>query len=67
MEILSWLQERGEISEEEMYGTFNMGIGYTLVVNAEDSEAIIDYLNSFGEKAYEIGYIEKGDHSLCLK
>ncbi|KDE74687.1 phosphoribosylformylglycinamidine cyclo-ligase [Fusobacterium necrophorum BFTR-2] len=67
LEIFELLQERGEISEEEMYGTFNMGIGYTLVVNAEDSEAIIDYLNSLGEKAYEIGYIEKGDHSLCLK
>ena len=44
-----------------------MGIGYTLVVKAEDSEKIIDFLNSLGETAYEIGYIEKGDHSLCLK
>jgi len=67
LEIFDIIQKRGEISEEEMFGTFNMGIGYTLVVNAEDSEKVIEYLNSLGEIAYEIGYIEKGDHSLCLK
>lgn len=67
LEIFDIIQKRGNIPEEEMFGTFNMGIGYTLVVKAEDSEKIIDFLNSLGETAYEIGYIEKGDHSLCLK
>lgn len=62
-EIFSYLQKKGNISEEEMFGTFNMGVGFTLIVSPKDKEAI---LNAYPE-AYEIGEIVKGDHSLCLK
>ena len=44
-----------------------MWVGFTLVVEEKDVEPIIELLNSLGETAYEIGHIEKGDHSLCLK
>ena len=44
-----------------------MGVGFTLVVEEKDVEPIIELLTSLGETAYEIGHIEKGDHSLCLK
>jgi phosphoribosylformylglycinamidine cyclo-ligase len=39
------------ISQEEMFGTFNMGVGMVLVTDAEHSEKILDLL----EDAYEIG------------
>ena len=66
-EIFKLIAERSKIKEEELFGTFNMGVGFTLVVEEKDVEAIIELLTSLGEIAYEIGHIEKGDHSLCLK
>lgn len=66
-EIMKLLAKRSEIDLNELYGTFNMGIGFTLVVNEEDVENIIKELETFGEIAYEIGYIEEGDHKLCLR
>lgn len=66
-EIFKLIAERSKIKEEELFGTFNMGVGFTLVVEEKDVEPIIELLNSLGETAYEIGHIEKGDHSLCLK
>ena len=66
-EIFKLISERSKIKEEELFGTFNMGVGFTLVVEEKDVEPIIELLTSLGETAYEIGHIEKGDHSLCLK
>lgn len=60
------ISERAEISEMEMFGTFNMGIGYTLVVDEKDVKNIIDDLKEMNEVAYEIGYIKNGDNKLCL-
>lgn len=67
LEIFKLIAERSKIKEEELFGTFNMGVGFTLVVEEKDVDPIIELLNSLGETAYEIGHIEKGDHSLCLK
>lgn len=61
--IFSYIQKKGGISEEEMYGTFNMGVGFTLIVSPEIKEEVMKAL----PEAFEIGYISKGDHSLCLK
>ena len=66
-EIFKLIAERSGIKEEELFGTFNMGVGFTLVVDEKDVAGIIELLKSLGEDAYEIGHIEKGDHSLCLK
>ena len=55
------------VSEEEMWGTFNMGIGFVLIVDAKDKEKVIEILEKNGENAYEIGHIGKGDEKICLK
>ena len=55
------------VSEEEMWGTFNMGIGFVLIVDAKDKEKVIEILQKNGENAYEIGHIGKGDEKICLK
>ncbi len=66
-EIIKLIAERSKIELNELYGTFNMGIGFCLVVNEEDAEKIIQELNELGELAYEIGHIEEGDKKLCLR
>ncbi len=58
--IFDIIQTQGKISDKEMYRTFNMGIGFILVVNKSDVIKIIKKLHSLGEKAFVIGHIEKG-------
>jgi len=58
--IFSIIQNEGNVSEDEMYRTLNMGIGFMLVVNKSDAAKIIKKLHSLGETAFVIGQIEKG-------
>jgi len=55
--IFSFLQREGRISEEEMWRTFNNGIGMILVVKAEESEGVLMRLKDLGERPYLIGEI----------
>ena len=55
------------VTEDELWGTFNMGVGFVVIVKKEDAEKTIDILKENGENAYEIGYISKGENKLCLK
>src|SRR5690625_2534089 len=65
-EIFSFLQDKGNISQEEMYGIFNMGIGMALVVRKEKSEQVVDLLKKQGEEASIIGKVtnREGVHFL---
>jgi phosphoribosylformylglycinamidine cyclo-ligase len=65
-EIFKYIISQG-VDESHMYNTFNMGIGYVLCVNKEDSDKIISYLESIDEKAYEIGYVKAGGEGVCIK
>jgi len=56
-EVFKWLQEQGNIDMQEMYRTFNCGIGMVLVVNAEDADSAIELLNKAGESAFKLGEI----------
>ena len=56
-----------KVTEDELWGTFNMGVGFVVIVKKEDAEKTIDILKENGENAYEIGYICKGENKLCLK
>jgi phosphoribosylformylglycinamidine cyclo-ligase len=57
--IFSFLQREGNIPEEEMWGTFNNGIGMVLVVKAEDAEGCFKRLKELGETPYLIGEISE--------
>ncbi len=59
--IFNLIMEKGNIPERDMYNTFNMGVGMTLVVNKEDEEKALKILRTNGEEAYTIGYIEKNE------
>ena len=55
------------VNEDEMWGTFNMGVGFTVILDKKDSEKAMEILRENSETAYEIGYISKGDRKICLK
>jgi len=58
--VFSWLAELGGVCTEEMYRTFNMGIGFILVVASEQAAVVIDQLNAVGETAYQVGQVVSG-------
>ena len=64
--IFTLMAKRGDISEEMMYNTFNMGIGMVIAVDKGDVEKTLDAINNAGEKAFEIGYIDKGTKGVEL-
>ncbi|WP_367481456.1 phosphoribosylformylglycinamidine cyclo-ligase [Snodgrassella alvi] len=55
--LFQWLQQAGNVEIQEMYRTFNCGIGMVLVVNAEDADAIQKFLQQQDETVYQIGRI----------
>ncbi len=59
--IFHLLREKGEIPEEEMFRTFNNGIGMILIVKSKETEEILSRLHSLGEKAFLIGEIGKAE------
>ena len=65
--IFKYLQEKGGISEHDMYNTFNMGIGMSVVVPAKDKEKAIEALKAHDVPAYEIGVIRKGDVGIVIE
>ena len=60
-EIFQWLQQNGNVETNEMYRTFNCGIGMVLIADAGDADGIVSSLNQNGENAWCLGVIETGD------
>lgn len=58
--IFELMQKKGEITNRDMFTTFNMGIGLVIVVPAEQAEEAVRVAESLGEKAYTIGKITEG-------
>ena len=59
--IFKMLANEGNIAEEMMYNTFNMGIGMVLAVRPEDADKTIAAVEAAGEKAFVIGETASGD------
>ena len=59
--IFTHLQKLGNIPEQEMLRTFNMGIGMILVVPAKKFKKVQTILDRCGEKGYTIGRVVKGE------
>ena len=55
--LFQWLHEQGNVDAQEMYRTFNCGIGMAVVVAAGDAERAIQLLTAAGETVYSIGEI----------
>ena len=64
--IFKLMAKTGDIKEEMMYNTFNMGLGMVIAVDKSDVSKTLEALKSSGESAYEIGYIKKGTKGIEL-
>lgn len=58
--IFKLMARKGNISEEMMYNTFNMGLGMVIAVDKGDVKKTLNAIGKAGERAFEIGYIDKG-------
>jgi phosphoribosylformylglycinamidine cyclo-ligase len=56
-EIFSLIADKGEIPQATMYATFNMGIGFCVVVSKSEQQAALDALKRSGEDAVRIGWV----------
>jgi len=63
LSIFKLIQDKGKISDKEMYHTFNMGIGLVMIVAAEQKKSILQDLKQSGESAYHIGEVITQDGS----
>jgi phosphoribosylformylglycinamidine cyclo-ligase len=60
------IQKLGKVSQDEMYKTFNMGIGMAIVVEARDVNKILSFISKQKEKAYLIGEIGRGKGEVII-
>ena len=64
--IFPMLEEYGDIAEEMMYNTFNMGLGMIVAVDEKDVESTLNAIKAAGEEGYVVGHIEAGDKGVTL-
>lgn len=64
--IFELLKEWGNIEEKEMYGTFNMGIGFVFAISKEDKEKFLGALKEVGEEPVVLGEVVKQEGEKCV-
>ncbi len=65
--IFELIAATGDIPERDMFNTYNMGVGMSVVVPADQADRAIQILTEHGETAYVIGKIEAGDEKVILE
>lgn len=64
--IFKLIAEKGNIPERDMFNTFNMGVGMTVIVAREDAEKTLEVLKAGGEDAYILGSVVKSEEGVEL-
>ena len=64
--IFDLIAKRGNIPERDMFNTYNMGVGMSITVPADEVETALEILRANGEDAYVIGEIVKGDEGVII-
>ena len=64
--IFSMLQRRGSIPEHDMFNTYNMGVGMTMIVAKDDADKALAALKENGQDAYVIGEVVSGEEKVAL-
>ena len=64
--IFKLIAERGNIPERDMYNTFNMGIGMSVIVPENEVEKSLEILRQAGEEAYLIGEVIEGNKEIII-
>jgi phosphoribosylformylglycinamidine cyclo-ligase len=65
--VFDWLQRAGRIETDEMYRTFNCGLGMTICVPATEAHRALATLTASGERAAVIGEIRRGDRGVVIE
>lgn len=65
--IFNLIQKVGNITERDMFNTFNMGVGMSIVVAAEDADKALEILKANGEDAYIIGSVIESDEGVIIE
>ncbi len=65
--IFELIAERGQVSEHDMYNTFNMGVGMICIVDAEDVGEAFEILKGSGEEPYILGIIVESEEGVILE
>ena len=65
--IFDLIAKTGNIPERDMFNTFNMGVGMTVVVDRSDVDKALDVINSAGESAYVLGELVEGDEGVIIE
>ena len=65
-DIFQLLAKEGDIAEEMMYNTYNMGIGMMLALDASDADAAVEALRKAGETAWIVGRVEAGEKGVTI-
>jgi len=64
--IFPFLQKLGNLKSSDLYRTFNMGIGFTLIIDENDKDKALAILKESGEKPFVIGRVNKGNKAVVL-
>ena len=65
--IFDRIAKVGNIPERDMFNTYNMGVGMSIVVPAEEVDTAIEILKANGEDAYVIGKIIASDEKIIIE
>ena len=65
--IFELIAETGNIPERDMFNTFNMGVGMSIVVNKEDADKALEILRANGEDAYILGEVVKSEEGVIIE
>ena len=64
--IFDYLAETGGIPERDMFNTYNMGVGMSVIVSKHDADKALEILRAEGEAAYIMGEVIKGDEGVVI-
>lgn len=64
--IFKLLASKGDIAEQMMYNTFNMGIGMVLAIDPADTDKVLEAVKATGDTAYVIGSVEAGEKGVTV-
>ena len=64
--IFKMMAREGNVEEEMMYNTYNMGLGMVLAVDPKDVDRVMDAIRSAGDTPYVVGHVENGEKGVTL-
>ena len=64
--IFAKIAKEGNVEEQMMYNTYNMGLGMVIAVNPEDVDKAMEAIRAAGDQPYVVGHIEAGEKGVEL-